>query len=239
MGARRAWGGRLVLQVTGQPGMHPGTNGAAVPGRVSVRRAWFSRRAVRGRSPTGRRLGSRSRVRAKEPVRQAMAGSFRPAGTRPHQPGNDTPALTWDFTYELNTGPSPRTGRGPRLGRRKTRLTCGAPLRNRTVDLLLTMDRCAVLPPQVDRLTCENAGTDWHSQAPDEPTRAPFATQSATHFDLSGVQADRTDRLAHTEGVVAACRPVETVHSPMWDVHHSNLCCRSPIPAPPPIAAWA
>jgi hypothetical protein len=61
----------------------------------------------------------------------------------------------------------------------------GAPLRNRTVDLLLTMDRCAVLPPQVERLTCVNTSTHWHSQAPDEPTRAPFATQSDTHFDLA------------------------------------------------------
>jgi hypothetical protein len=60
----------------------------------------------------------------------------------------------------------------------------GAPLRNRTVDLLLTMDHCAVLQPQVDRLTCANTSTRWHSQALDEPTRAPFATQSATHFDL-------------------------------------------------------
>ena len=29
-----------------------------------------------------------------------------------------------------------------------------------------------------------NASTGWHSQAPEEPTRAPFATQYATHFDL-------------------------------------------------------
>ncbi len=47
------------------------------------------------------------------------------------------------------------------------------------------MDRCAVLQLQVDRLTCSNTSTRWHSQAPDEPTRAPFATQSATHFDLA------------------------------------------------------
>ena len=47
------------------------------------------------------------------------------------------------------------------------------------------MDRWAVLQPQVDRLTCENTSTHWHSQAPDKPTRAPFATQSATHFDLA------------------------------------------------------
>jgi hypothetical protein len=44
---------------------------------------------------------------------------------------------------------------------------------------------CAVLQPQVDRLTCANTSTHRRSQAPDEPTRAPFATQSATHFDLA------------------------------------------------------
>ena len=60
----------------------------------------------------------------------------------------------------------------------------GAPLRNRTVDLLLTMDRSAVLQPQVDWLTSVNTSTRWHSRAPDEPSRTPFATQSATHFDL-------------------------------------------------------
>jgi hypothetical protein len=37
----------------------------------------------------------------------------------PHLSGNDTPALTWDFAYELNAGPSPCTGRGPRIGKRK------------------------------------------------------------------------------------------------------------------------
>jgi hypothetical protein len=47
------------------------------------------------------------------------------------------------------------------------------------------MDRCAVLQSQVDRLTCADTSTRWHSQAPDEPTRAAFATQSATHFDLA------------------------------------------------------
>ena len=61
----------------------------------------------------------------------------------------------------------------------------GATLRNRTVDLLLTMDRCAVLQPQVDSLTCQNASTAQHSRALDQPTQAPFATQSATHFDLA------------------------------------------------------
>jgi hypothetical protein len=82
----------------------------------------------------------------------------------------------------------------------------GAPLRNRTVDLLLTMYCCAVLQPQVEQLTCENTSTHWHSQAPDKPRRAPFATQSATHFDLSGVQADRT-RPACPDGRRRRCLP--------------------------------
>jgi hypothetical protein len=69
--------------------------------------------------------------------------SFRPTGTVPHLSGHDTLALTWDFAYGLNAGPSPCTGRGPRIGRRKTRLACGAPLRNRTVDLLLTIANSA------------------------------------------------------------------------------------------------
>jgi hypothetical protein len=47
------------------------------------------------------------------------------------------------------------------------------------------MYRSAVLQPQVDRLTCVNTSTRWHSQAPGGPTQAPFATQSATHFDLA------------------------------------------------------
>jgi len=46
------------------------------------------------------------------------------------------------------------------------------------------MYRCAVPQPQVDRLTCVDTSTRWHSQAPEEPTRAPFATQSATHLIL-------------------------------------------------------
>ena len=129
--------------------------------------------------------GGRSRARAKEPVREATVGSFPPDWNCPASARQHTSALTWDFAYELNSGPSPCAGRGPRIGRRKTRLTCGAPLRNRTVDLLLTMYRSAVPHPQVDRLTCANTSTRWHSRAPDEPTRASFATQSATHFDLA------------------------------------------------------
>ena len=98
-------------------------------------------------------------VKAKEPVREATVEIFRPAGTVPHLPGNDTPALTWDFAYELNSGPFPCIGRGLRLGRRKTRLTCGAPLRNRTVDLLLTMDHQTVPVSAAEALNRQNASS--------------------------------------------------------------------------------
>jgi hypothetical protein len=183
----RCWAGSQPRQGEATPARRGETTRASRPDAATKRLALHLTILPPSLPPngTGRRLGGRSRVRAKEPVRGLSSRSFRPTGTRPHLPGNDTPALTWDFAYELNTRPSPCTGRGPRIGRRKTRLTCGAPLRNRTVDLLLTMDRCAVLQPQVDSLTCANTSTRWHSQAPDEPTRAPFATQSATHFDLA------------------------------------------------------
>jgi hypothetical protein len=62
----------------------------------------------------------------------------------------------------------------------------GAPLRNRTVDLLLTMYRSADAQPQVGLLTCQNTSTHRHRQAPGEPPQAPFATQSATQTDLAG-----------------------------------------------------
>ncbi len=70
------------------------------------------------------------------------------------------------------------------------RLRPGAPLRNRTVDLLLSMYHSADMQPRVEQLTCENTSTHWHSQAPDKPRRAPFATQSATHFDLADEPSD-------------------------------------------------
>jgi hypothetical protein len=60
----------------------------------------------------------------------------------------------------------------------------GAPLRNRTVDLLLTINHRQVALPHVDGVTCENTSTDQRLRASDGPPRAPFATQSATHFDL-------------------------------------------------------
>jgi hypothetical protein len=127
------------------------------------------------------------------------------------------------------------------------------------------MYHSAVMRSQVEQLTCGNTSTNQHSQAREEPTRAPFATQSATHFDLpegtyrtadegskaslipretqigfpspqqvlddrdlldmsaSGsrsakpsstattgpppAQTERTDRLAHTKDVAAACHP--------------------------------
>jgi hypothetical protein len=104
---------------------------------------------------------------------------------------------------------------------------CGAPLRNRTVDLLLTMDRCAVLQSQVDRLTCESTSTDWHSQARDEPTRAPFATQSATHFDLApsnSTYPNRTGRPEVSAGIVALIERLATENN-SWDTSGSKENC--------------
>src|ERR1039457_4328301 len=60
----------------------------------------------------------------------------------------------------------------------------GAPLRNRTVDLLLTMNNRQVPSPQVERLTSQNMSTDQRPRAPGRISRAPVATQSATQFDL-------------------------------------------------------
>ena len=61
----------------------------------------------------------------------------------------------------------------------------GAPLRNRTVDLLLTMDRRGVVSPQAEHLTCQNTSTDQQPQALGRLSQAQFATQSATQFDLA------------------------------------------------------
>jgi hypothetical protein len=66
-------------------------------------------------------------------------------------------------------------------------LVCGAPLRKRTVDLLLTMNHRTVPLPLVERLTSQNTSTDQHPQAPYRPPRARFAPQSALHFDLAAI----------------------------------------------------
>ena len=120
-------------------------------------------------------------------------------------------------------------------------LFCGAPLRNRTVDLLLTMDHCAVLQPQVEQLTCENTSTHWHSQAPDEPTRAPFATQSATHFDLGSEEPAAP--WSSPEDLVQIVKEVEALapdrgYPPCWGTHRKLWCGRgawpdTPRPTPP------
>ena len=110
--------------------------------------------------------------------------SSRPTGTVSHLSGHDTAALTWDFAYELNTRPSPCTGRGPRIGRRKTRLTCGAPLRNRTVDLLLTMDHPTVPVSAAAALSRQNTSSRERRRAQISPHRLHFAPQNAPRNDL-------------------------------------------------------
>jgi hypothetical protein len=64
------------------------------------------------------------------PNRPALSGPYPrrdPAGLR-----TDEQRLAEVLTLRTRNGPLPDPGRGP--------LSCGAPLRNRTVDLLLTME---------------------------------------------------------------------------------------------------
>jgi len=70
-------------------------------------------------------------------------------------------------------------------------LFCGAPLRNRTVDLLLTMNHRTVPLPLVQRVTRQDTSTYQHPQAPDGPSRARFAPRSAPQFDLAAIGVDR------------------------------------------------
>ncbi len=71
-------------------------------------------------------VGGRLRALDEVPGEQAKAEILRSTGTGPAacQP-TTVLALSWDFTYEANSGPSPSLGSGLRTGRRKTRLTCG------------------------------------------------------------------------------------------------------------------
>ena len=75
------------------------------------------------------------------------------------------------------------------------------------------MYHSAVLPPQVDRLTCANTSTHWHSQAPDEPTRAPFATQSATHLILQMNYPDKVVDIQFDDRVAMRSRSQPAVTS--------------------------
>ena len=70
-------------------------------------------------------------------------------------------------------------------------LLAGAPLRNRTVDLLLTMNDREVPGSQVRHVTRKNTSSRQPPQAPDRHPLAPIATQSATQFDLMQVRGRR------------------------------------------------
>src|SRR5258706_7381550 len=72
-----------------------------------------------------------------------------------------------------------------------------SPLRNRTVDLLLTINSCGFVSLQVRRLTSQKASADQHQQARYRHSRATrSATQAASgsHITLSdGVQVTLSD----------------------------------------------
>src|ERR1039457_2509514 len=140
-----------------------------LPGRSSSMPSWPARREENDCGPVaGVNPGPvpRQGVALRGPIPQQIAWSEAPVPLGVCHSNATRPKEVLGFKFEKSSQP-------------------GAPLRNRTVDLLLTMYRSAVPHPQVDRLTCANTSTRWHSRAPDEPTRASFATQSATHFDLA------------------------------------------------------
>jgi uncharacterized protein len=68
------------------------------------------------------------------------------------------------------------------------------------------MYRSAVPQVQVGELTCQYTSTDRQSRTLDEPTRAPFATQSATQIDLATPPAPRhgLSTIRYTKGMEPA-----------------------------------
>jgi hypothetical protein len=64
------------------------------------------------------------------------------------------------------------------------RLTCGAPLRNRTVDLLLTMDRQKVAASAVCLLNRLDTGWRWLPLATTSPSLAAFCPPKCPPNDL-------------------------------------------------------
>jgi hypothetical protein len=60
------------------------------------------------------------------------------------------------------------------------------------------MDHRKVPSPQVRHLTCDNTSTNLLSHARNGPSRAPVATQSATHFDLAPHELADTERAFET-----------------------------------------
>lgn len=92
-----------------------------------------------------------------------------PKGTQLHVRASQSNTQTASGLGPSTSRPRNTSKSGHRFHARKSVLTCGTSLRDRTVDLLLTMARCSVLPSQVDELTCDNTSTHRHSQAPDQP----------------------------------------------------------------------
>src|SRR5581483_6364166 len=62
---------------------------------------------------------------------------------------------------------------------RERPLTCGAPLRNRTVDLLLTITRQTVHLSVLMTLSWRNVGRDERREASESPRQRGFAPRSA------------------------------------------------------------
>ena len=116
----------------------------------------------------------------------------------------------------------------------------GALLRNRTVDLLLTMDLREVPLPQAGHLIRQNTSTDQRPQAPIRLSRAQFAAQSATHFDLVLVARAGCRTVARHPWRAASGDPDQPAHpaafiaSMMWEAPGVQVVAASKLPGVTP-----
>ena len=76
--------------------------------------------------------------------------------------------------------------RSTRLSVRKSLMTCGAPLRNRTVDLLLTIDHQEVAQLAARHLSRQNTCCRRQPEAPASPSEHCSAPQTAPHGIVPG-----------------------------------------------------
>jgi hypothetical protein len=186
-------------------------------GRPDVSRTRCHRLSSAGRGVGRRRpAGYRRQVLCEASARQFQATAPHSPQTgrsgRPDLPGS-IPA-TCDLIH-----PSARTRNRSDGYIRKWPVTCGAPLRNRTVDLLLTMQFRAVPRPQAGPVSRPDASTGQHAQAARPLSRARPDTRSDTQDDhdrragpgsRGQGDPDRRERQRPRAGSTAAATPLSS-----------------------------
>ena len=151
---------------------------SAALGDLDPAACWLGLRHVDSPRGTAPGSGLHAILSLKVPLRAPQT-----IGLDGRRPPADLRLCRADRTADL-LSPFSSTKRGHRIRIRKLPLTCRVPLRNRTVDLLLTIDRRTVVLSLVGGVTRQNTSTDKHPQAPDRLSRALLAPRSAPQFDL-------------------------------------------------------